>query len=202
MIEIVCDNCERPFVVDPDRPDGKASCPLCGDVNRIRPESPDQQRSAVPPASNEVEQEIVVVRPAMFRAHPFRYSLLVLLFIGGIVGAIFGSISVWLVAPCLIVSLGVLGYFGWWWMSTHWWVKLVITDKRSIRHEGIVRRHTTEVLHNHVRSVDIEQSFIDRILRVGNIGIDSAGQDHVEIEIQDIPGPYQVKKTIDQYRKM
>jgi uncharacterized membrane protein YdbT with pleckstrin-like domain len=53
-----------------------------------------------------------------------------------------------------------------------------------------------------VRSVDIDQNFVQRIFRVGYIGIDSAGQDGIEIEIRDIPGPYEIKRLIDQYRKM
>ena len=58
------------------------------------------------------------------------------------------------------------------------------------------------MLHDHVRSVDITQTFADRMLNVGYIGIDSAGQDGIEIEINDIPRPYDVKAIIDRYRRM
>jgi hypothetical protein len=58
------------------------------------------------------------------------------------------------------------------------------------------------VLHNHVRSVDIQQNFLQRILNVGSVGVDSAGQDEIEIIVHDLPTPFKVKEIIDRYRKM
>lgn len=207
MIEIECDNCEKTFAVDSDQAGMKVACPMCGDINRVPGEgaagaapAPAKGRDAIPRADGP-EQEILVVRPAMFRAHPFRYLLIVIVFIGGIVGAIMGSATLILLVLGLAVSLAMAIWFGWWWMSTHWWLKLVITNKRSIRHEGIIQRHTTEVLHNHVRSVDINQTFLERVFRIGRIGIDSAGQEGIEIQINDIPGPYEIKQAIDRYRE-
>jgi uncharacterized membrane protein YdbT with pleckstrin-like domain len=142
----------------------------------------------------------------MFRAHPFRYLLLVLLFAGGIglgiVVPIEGSLPPWL--GWLGLGAAAVGMVLWliWWIGSTRWMKLSITNKRTVRHEGLIRRHSTEVLHDHVRSVDINQSFMQRILGVGYIGIDSAGQDDIEIEMRDIPNPYEVKKVIDTYRKM
>lgn len=214
MIQIVCDNCEGTFEVDPAEAGGKVPCPTCGDVNRIpaddEPAAPPEPAAEMPvgDAGDGVEREIMVVRPGMFRAHPFRYALIVTLAIAGIVGAIFFAVAErvggwsWFWVPSLLVSLVSLAWFAQWWMSTHWWIKLVITNKRSVRHEGIVKRHTTEVLHNHVRSVDIQQSFLERLFGIGTIGIDSAGQDGIEINIIDIPKPYHVKEIIDRYRRM
>jgi len=160
------------------------------------------RNSSVPPGP---EEKICVVHPAMFRAHPGRYLLLVLLFIGGIAGLITGFVKepyAWLRfvgGPALLAA--VIWWFWWWFFSTVC-VKLEITNKRSIRQEGFVRRSSTEVLHDHVRSVDITQSVMQRMLNVGYIGIDSAGQDGIEIEIGDIPRPYDVKAIIDRYRRM
>lgn len=142
----------------------------------------------------------------MFRAHPFRYALVVLLFIAGVAGVVAPLVSEnvwsWLLWPSLALLLGTAIWFTWWWITTHFWVRLVVTDKRTIRHIGIIKRHTTEVLHDHVRSVDIRQTFFERMLDVGTIGIDSAGQDGIEIEVSDIPHPYEIKKIIDTYRRM
>ena len=102
----------------------------------------------------------------------------------------------------LAPALFGVGWMVQWWVATYFWIKITITNKRTIRHEGIIRRHSTEVLHDHVRSVDIRQSFVQRLFNVGYIGIDSAGQDGIEIEIRDIPRPYDIKKTIDRYRTM
>ena len=43
------------------------------------------------------------------------------------------------------------------------------------------------------------------MLRIGDLDIDSAGQggdSDIEIQMKDIPRPYEVKKIIDQYRQM
>ncbi|NNF43463.1 MAG: PH domain-containing protein [Phycisphaerales bacterium] len=218
MIEVSCDNCERPIEVPDDQAGSKVRCPACGDVNRI-PEAVVREVAAIPASAPVVaavaavpetgpveEKEIVVVRPAMFRAHPLKYVLLVLAFIAGIVIAVGAKQSVkigdWMLWVGVAVSVIALVWFIKWWIATHWWIRVSITNKRTVRHEGIIRRHSTEVLHDHVRSVDINQNFLQRIFRVGYIGIDSAGQDGIEIEIRDIPGPFEIKKVIDRYRKM
>jgi len=152
------------------------------------------------------EERICVVHPAMFRAHPWRYLLLVLLFVGGVAGLLIGVIRReqfgWLLYVGAPATVAAVIWWFWWWFFGTICIKLEITSKRSIRQEGFIRRSTTEVLHDHVRSVDITQSFADRVLNVGYIGIDSAGQDGVEIEINDIPRPYDVKAIIDRYRRM
>jgi membrane protein YdbS with pleckstrin-like domain len=152
------------------------------------------------------EEKICVVHPAMFRAHPGRYMLIVLLFVGGIAALLTGVIKKdqyeWLVFVGTPATLAGMIWWIWWWFFSTICVKLTITNKRSIRQEGFIRRSSTEVLHDHVRSVDITQGFVQRVLNVGYIGIDSAGQDGIEIEIADIPRPYDVKAIIDRYRRM
>lgn len=207
MIKIECDNCEKTFEVEDEKAGGKAPCPFCDDVNRV-PEVKAVAGGPLP-ESDAPEETICVVRPAMFRARPFLYSFLVLLVAGGIVLAggarLSEAIRPWLMWPGLVLAAFALGWFGSWWIATHFWVKLTVTNKRSIRQEGIIKRHTTEVLHDHIRSVDIRQTLLHRVLRVGDLDIDSAGQAgdrDIEIEMNRIPRPYEVKKIIDQYRKM
>jgi hypothetical protein len=213
MITLQCDACNKTFEVDSREAGGRVECPHCGDVNRVPLERADEARRESPASSRGMtdsgapagEKEIVTVRPAMFRAHPFKYMLIVLVFAGGITLTVMGLMSVvgsWLAIPGGIVALIALVWWLIWWINTHMWIKAVVTNKRTIRHEGIIRRHTTEVLHDHVRSVNIDQNFIQRLLNVGYVGIDSAGQDEIEIEIRDIPAPYKVKEIIDRYRKM
>jgi membrane protein YdbS with pleckstrin-like domain len=220
MITIQCDNCDRSFEPLPDQTGGKVACPYCGDVNRVpasesvgavatareAPTREAAQSADVGQSASPGETELCVIRPGMFRAHPFRYALIILLFLAGAAGIIAAlttdRIGMWAIWPSLVLIVGTGAWFGWWWMSTHFWVRLVVSNKRTIRHEGIIKRHTTEVLHDHVRSVDIRQTFLERIFNVGTIGIDSAGQDGIEIEVHDIPMPYEIKKMIDKHRKM
>lgn len=228
MIQIVCDNCERTFSVQDDEAGGKAPCPMCGDINRVPTLEEAQARSTPaprPPASPRPvsgarlaaesvptqpgESILAVVRTGMFRAHPFLFTLMVLMIVVGAglsVVALTSTVASWLaIAGGIMVVVGVLWWIIWW-AAPHRWVKLTITNKRSIRQEGIVMRKTSEVLHNHIRNVQIEQSMIGRVLNVGSISIDSAaggeGGQSIEIHMTGIPKPYEVKRLIDQHRKM
>ena len=77
---------------------------------------------------------------------------------------------------------------------------LDITNKRSTEVRGLFSKATSEVLHDNIRNIQIAQSFWQRIWRVGTIGISSAGQDGVEIQVQDIPNPNKIREVIDLYR--
>lgn len=209
-----CDNCEKTFEVDDAQAGGKTPCPHCGDINRVPAASaaPKIAGSAVDPVRPSAglgsvqERELRIIRPAMLRAHPIRYSLMVLGFLGGsalsIAAPTSESVPRWLMWPGLLLIAVTLVYFMYWWIRTHWWMKLVITNKRSIRTIGIIKRHMTEVLHDHVRSVDINQTVVQRVFKVGQIGIDSAGQEGIEIVIDDLPDPYEIKRLIDQHRRL
>lgn len=221
-MELECDRCEKLFEAPADKAGEKMPCPHCGDINRIPPpeKSPAQTReqSSSPPAPADKpeakglppesgpEIDITIVRPAMFRAHPFRYLLIVMMFFGGmgltVLTPMIERWATWLAWPGLVIGLAGLTWYIAWWISTHLWVRLTLSNKRTVRSEGIIRRHTSEVLHDHVRNVSIQQSFLQRILRVGYLGIASAGQKGIEIEIHDIPHPDRVKAIIDEYRKM
>ena len=86
-----------------------------------------------------------------------------------------------------------------------WWLdclghRLVVTDRRTIFRKGLLSKFTNEVLHSHVRNIQINQSVFQRLMHVGSIGISSSGQAGIEIFIRGIPNPYDVKSIIDQYR--
>ncbi len=220
MITIECDNCERPFEVDPAGGD-RVACPHCGDINRVQPEraqghaartraAPQETKPSWPeglPPDAGPEQLIRVVRPAMFRAHPFRGLAVLCLAAGG------GVLAAWGL-PAEETPRRLLGWLGvalaaaamlWllkWYVGEHLWVSLSISNKRTVRREGIIKRHTSEVLHDHVREVVIRQSFLQRIFNIGYLGISSSAQGGTEVEVRDIPAPYKVKALIDQYRNL
>ena len=228
MITIHCDNCEKAFEIEDDAAGQKASCPYCGDVNRVPtaglpadaaplpvgkplPEGVAPSRANATTAAAEPERQITVVRQAMFRAHPLWYSLMAILILGGIVVAVLAKTTNQFANMPWLVWVGLaaagLGLIWWlvWWAAPHRWIKLVITNKRTIRQEGIIVRKTSEVLHNHIRNVKIEQTFVQRLLGVGSLSIDSAGGDEhemVEIQMNNVPRPYNVKQTLDQFRRM
>jgi hypothetical protein len=209
VITIECDNCERTFEVEPAETGAKTACPHCGDVNRV-PEVPQPAVARGPevrdlPPDEGPEMAICDIHPSMFRAHPFRYIGLVAIFAGG-VALVFSALRTehvkWMswfgVALCLAAVVGWLI----WYIAACLWVKLSISNKRTVRQRGIIRRYTSEVLHDHVRNIEIRQTFLQRITNVGYLGISSSGQDDIEIEIKDVPRPYELKALIDEYRNL
>lgn len=203
MPTLECDRCHKTFDAEPDAT-GRAICPHCGDVHRV---------GAVAKAVAQ-ERELLVVRPALFRGHPFVYGGLVLLGLAGLVGAIvplFGVVTAWLslvgVAVLLVAAIGFLKLF----VFSHRWHRLRVTDTRTIDERGIVTRTHSEVLHEHAINIRIRQSVWQRIVGLGDFEIDSAaggvaqpktgGRGTPEISISNIPRPYEVKALIDRHRR-
>lgn len=101
----------------------------------------------------------------------------------------------------LISACSALGML--WLLS--WWLdclghRLVVTDRRTIFRKGLLSKFTNEILHSHVRNIQINQSALQRLMQVGSIGISSSGQAGIEIFIRGVPNPYDVKSIIDKYR--
>ncbi len=57
-----------------------------------------------------------------------------------------------------------------------------------------------EVLIQDIRNIQINQGPLQRITDAGKIGISSAAQSDIEIEVQGIPNPKRVKAIIDKCR--
>jgi uncharacterized membrane protein YdbT with pleckstrin-like domain len=116
---------------------------------------------------------IYEAHPAMFRAHPFWFILSVLLI--------------------LAFGIGII-------ILLYWYIKtrataLTVTDQDLLYERGILSKDRTSVSLKHVRSVNIAQGFINRILGVGTIQIATAG-DEPEFTIADMPDPYVIQETI------
>jgi uncharacterized membrane protein YdbT with pleckstrin-like domain len=111
--------------------------------------------------------------PAMFRAHPFWFLGCIILI------PVFG--------------LGVLLLL-YWYIQT-WQTRLTVTDSEIVYARGILRKDRTEVSLKHVRSVNVMQGFLNRLLRVGTIQIFTAG-DQPEFSVTDIPLPGTLREAI------
>lgn len=214
MITISCDKCERPLSVEESLAGSKIACPHCGDVNVVPTSSPHGSPGSAPPQDRAAaagfppdfgpEQRVKLVRPAVVRAHPLSslglWTLAALSLIGLIyMGMVKGS-GPWGIAcaAVLVLTLIVMGV----WKIVSLAETLEITNKRSILRRGLFSKSTTEVVHNDIRNFQITQSFLQRILRVGTIGISSAGQDAVEIIMHDAARPEEVRRIIDLYRPL
>lgn len=227
MITFACDKCRKPLEVDDDLAGQKVECPFCADVNLVpsrrvaRPASatggggganragasPGQTavdrptEMGLPPDSGP-EQHVIRVHPAMFRARPLRAVLAWLLVIGGVVLFFIGAP---LAGAGPIVG-GVLAGAGLLWLAA-WWVQtrtvaLIITNKRTTLRRGILSRETSEMLHDRIQDIQITQSFLQRVWKVGRIGISSSGESGIEIDAQDLPDPVRLREIIDAYRNV
>ena len=163
------------------------------------------ERMGLPP-DNDEEQHVLTVRPALIRAHPVTAVLLLLCpIIVTILLVMFTKISI--KAPVTyisLLSLAAVCWVGWfiWWVRFRWTCSLYITNKRTIERRGLLSRSSDEVLHDHVRNINVEQKFFERIVNVGSVGISSAGHSGTEIEVDKIPNPDGIKQIIDAYRDM
>jgi uncharacterized membrane protein YdbT with pleckstrin-like domain len=122
---------------------------------------------------------IYKAHPAMFRAHPFWFILFVLLI------AVFG--------------LGLL-------ILLYWYIKtrataLTVTDHELLYEKGILSKERLAVSLRHVRSVQVNQGFVNRILGVGTIEIKTAG-DEPEFIVEDLPDPHEVREAISRAQAM
>ncbi|NES88226.1 MAG: PH domain-containing protein [Okeania sp. SIO2B9] len=125
-----------------------------------------------------MEVESCRINPSMWRSNP-------LLFIAYL---------------CLILLFGIGLIF-----LLIWWIKsknttLIVTDKRTILQQGLLSRCTNEVMHAHIRNIQVQQSMMERLFNTGTIKIASAGTGDIEITVSGIPAPNRIKTVIDHYR--
>jgi uncharacterized membrane protein YdbT with pleckstrin-like domain len=135
----------------------------------------------------------------MFRNRPLRFCLLAaLILLSGI--AVLSSPDSRLRVVLIMLFGSSL------WSLVAWWLRVLsttlsVTNQRSILRTGLLSKYTTEVFHRDIRNVQLRQSLFQRLFDVGYIGISSAGQAGVELEVYGIPGPYELKQQLHQLRR-
>ncbi len=215
MISTHCDNCEQLLEINDDLAGTKYPCPHCGDTNRVpakpaasgktvRQEQIDKAPAAGYPADSGDEVRVMRVRRCWIKSRILRFLLIALIGAAGIVGLIWvpmGDKSGWYNALFLPMAVGALGLIGWCWIS-RFTASLEITTKRTIMHHGLFSRSTSEVVHDTIRNVTVDQSFLQRVYKVGKLGIASSGQDGIEIQINHPPKPDKLREIIDLYRPL
>ncbi len=219
-----CPHCRERVEVDSDNITSVHVCSACG--KPYQPEVPTarlmhQREDGEWAVASEAtagqrapgETTIKTVHPAMFRARPVKYLLLIFAIIIGLVGMIYFGVPIegspvdnWPRPVTLVLSivfavftLASLISMVHWFFDTRF-QSLIITNERSIWTRGIFDRETSEVQHDDVRNIQVKQTFIDRILGVGRIAISSAGQDEMEIDVRDVPKPNDVADTVRTYQ--
>jgi len=165
--------------------------------------------------SAEAEKNVMVIRPKMMRQAPARFVChLVNVPLFGVLAALAAYTAKEaraqnappeaMTAVCILGLMAALSAvlvlrFLKWWLTCRG-ESLIITNRRSVYRRGIIAKYTTEVMHEHIRNVQISQGVFQRLLGVGAIGISSSGQAGVEVYISGVPNPAKVKSTIEQFR--
>lgn len=221
MISKVCDRCERTIEFADEKAGTKVECPHCGDVNLLPTGASgidagkkksggaaraDRAAAAGYPPDSGPEERVLLVRPAWMRSRPFRFGgVLVLAVTGLVLGLIHlinaQAVPAWVAIMAVIVVIGSAGTLAWWWVLSLS-AALEVTNKRTVARRGLLSRSTSEVLHDNIRNVQIEQSFWQRVWGIGSIGISSSGQDGIEIQMERVPGPQKLQQVIDLYRPL
>ena len=104
--------------------------------------------------------------PAMFRAHPFLFILLLISVVG-------------------LLAIGV------WWLRVKG-ERLALSDREVLMERGLLAKQRTEIALSSIRSVRITQTFGQRIFDVGNVELFSAG-DIAEIAVKSMPRPGRIR---------
>lgn len=166
--------------------------------------APDRAAAAGLPPDSGPEKQVMVLRPSLLRSRPFTAGFLLVLPIAGVIVL---PVVFAVALPVALIAAGIVAAVCWlslviWWVKFSMARSLEITNKRTVQHVGLLSRSTTEVLHDHIRNIQIHQTFAQRVLGVGAIGISSAADAALEIEISGIPNPYEVRRVIDAYRPL
>lgn len=184
-ITFACPKCQAEYEVDDAHAGMIAECSNCQTDIAIPVPTPIQP-SAAPilrstrtpsPADAARPYKPYIANPSMFRNQPVMFIVLV---------------------PLCFVVVGIPFMLIWWLQCKC--TTLSITQDRTILRKGILSKHTNEVFHCDVRNIQIKQSLFQRLFKTGYIGISSAGQSGVEIEVHGIPHPDRAKAVIDNYR--
>ncbi len=209
---ITCPNekCSRVFrIAVPDGGPVEPGVP----VRRIK--SDDERGVEGHPSRVFGESILFRLHPAVLRRRPLRAMVAIVVGLAGLAALALGSglgmaaeavhpalrqMPAWILLTAGGVATGsVIVCFLWWWLQSLF-TTLTVTSKRTTYQEGIISRETSEVQHDDVRNLQIEQNLYERLVGIGDIAISSSGQDDMEIQIGGIAGPDRVAEVIRQYQ--
>jgi uncharacterized membrane protein YdbT with pleckstrin-like domain len=101
--------------------------------------------------------------------------------------------------------LAVLAFVGWlvfaaWPFATWWFTLYVLTSERLITRRGIIARSGLEIPLENINDVKFSQNIIERLLRSGDLLIESAGEQG-QSRFADIPEPEEFQSLLYRIRE-
>jgi uncharacterized membrane protein YdbT with pleckstrin-like domain len=135
----------------------------------------------------------------VFEGHP-SWRAVLSFYIGGVVGAALIAAIVWLavgwfvallafaVLVALVVAFGLIKRTA---------TSYMVSNQRLYIRRGILAKKVQQTRIDRVQNVNTEQSFRERLLRVGTVDFDTAGSDDSEFRFVGISDPATVVAAVD-----
>ncbi|MEM1186285.1 MAG: PH domain-containing protein [Planctomycetota bacterium] len=199
----MADAADKPKGIDTRDPDERAADAARDESRPVDTRPADRAEQAGLPPDSGPEQEVTRIRAAMLRTAPFRFFSLAVMVLGSLgYGGWMAYQNKPIIAALLgVVGLGSMAYLIVWKVQTYA-CRLRVTNKRTVMTIGLFSRRTTEVLHDNIRNVKIEQNFWQRVWNVGQVSIASSGTDEEEIVMPGVPTPHELARIVDLYRPL
>jgi uncharacterized membrane protein YdbT with pleckstrin-like domain len=102
------------------------------------------------------------------------------------------SLTTTIVVLVLLTALVILAGFLWRLTTTY-----TITNQRLTIRRGILSRHLQQTRVERVQNVNVDQTIVDRIVRVGAVDFDTAGTDDSDFTFRGVANPDQVVRAVD-----
>ena len=106
--------------------------------------------------------------------------------------------------PVVWVAIGLAAIVIVWWglrPFIHWWfTHYVLTNERLIRRSGWIARRGVEIPLENINDVQFSQNIIERLLRSGDLLIESAGEQG-QSRFGDIPEPEEFQSLVYRVRE-
>lgn len=98
------------------------------------------------------------------------------------------TILVFLGLTALVILAGFL------WRTT---TTYTITNQRLTIRRGVLARHLQQTRVERVQNVNVSQSIVDRVVRVGQVDFDTAGSDDSDFTFRGVASPDAVVRAVD-----
>jgi uncharacterized membrane protein YdbT with pleckstrin-like domain len=99
------------------------------------------------------------------------------------------TIAVFAVLAALVILVGFLYR-----MTTTY----TITNQRLTIRRGVLSRHLQQTRVERVQNVNVDQSIVDRLMRVGQVDFDTAGADDSDFTFRGVASPDDVVRAVDE----
>ncbi len=139
----------------------------------------------------------------VFEGHP-SWRALLSFYIGGIVGALviafivslIGSVALAIPVGAVLIAAVIL--FG---LIKRTATDYMVSTQRLYIRRGILSKRVQQTRIDRVQNVNTDQSFRERVLRVGTVDFDTAGTDDSEFRFVGIDNPQRVVDAVDRAQR-